>query len=541
MRLLNAQTKQLEEFFEDSIPPYAILSHTWGDEEVSFQDLQKPDHTKKLGYGKIEGGCHQALSKALEYIWIDTCCIDKTSSSELQEAINSMFRWYEKARVCYVYLSDVPPGEDHKAMSSSFRRTRWFTRGWTLQELVAPRYLEFYDNSWELICHRALCEDVIQDVTGIPGRFLGQWRAKLHNASIAQRMAWASRRKTTRKEDIAYCLLGIFGINMPLLYGEGKRAFTRLQEEILKESHDQSILAWGYQLPLNGRGGGLFARSPGDFIHCENIVPCKPPPPFKSLHYFMTNKGLRVELPVIDNDSTSSTVLAILGCRDLKDSTRGYIALPLNDLRADLTSDDEFWRSEGSAPAVVSDDVFGKATFKALYIRKHKLEPYESGRIFAMGLRVDYQSPDDSGYFLAEIYPPHWFLILTQNGRSIIRESSERLGPGLRTILLRFTNARCQDIMVLLDYTFQLQRGASLRRKPQALQCYFSSMPLEFCSLADMLAKHRFEDTHSALDWHKSGSEDGLHTKVYISVTKPHEYEWMVQIAFAASRKQKSP
>src|SRR3984957_19837426 len=103
-------------------------------------------------------------------------------------------------------------------------------------------------------------------------------------------MAWASRRKTTRKEDIAYCLLGIFGINMPLLYGEGERAFIRLQEEILKESHDQSILAWGYRSPLNGQCGGLFARSPGDFIHCENIVPCKPPPPFKSLHYFMTNK-----------------------------------------------------------------------------------------------------------------------------------------------------------------------------------------------------------------------------------------------------------
>jgi hypothetical protein len=114
-----------------------------GETRVSFQDLQKPDYTKKLGYGKIERGCHQALSKVLEYIWIDTCCIDKTSSSELQEAINSMFRWYKNAKVCYVYLFDVPPGEDHGTMSSSFRRTRWFTRGWTLKNWLLHDNLSF--------------------------------------------------------------------------------------------------------------------------------------------------------------------------------------------------------------------------------------------------------------------------------------------------------------------------------------------------------------------------------------------------------------
>jgi hypothetical protein len=156
------------------------------------------------------------------------------------------------------------------------------------------------------------------------------------------------------------------------------------------------------------------------------------------------------------------------------------------------------------------------------------------------GLRVNYQSLDDSGYFLAEIYPPHWFLILTRNGPSIMRESSERLRPRLQTILLRFTNARCPDIVVLLDYTFQLHRGASLKREPQALQCYSSLMPLEFPSLADMLANNRFED-HSALDWHESGSEYGSDTKVYIVVIKPHQYEWTAQIAITASGRQESP
>jgi hypothetical protein len=143
MRLLHVDTRQLEEFFNDDIPPYAILSHTWDEEEVTFQDLDVESHKNKRGHAKIEGYCQQAKSDGLSWVWIDTCCIDKTSSAELSEAINSTFQWYRESVVCYAYLQDVPQGVDIWEDDSGFRGSRWFTRGWTLQELLAPYRLIF--------------------------------------------------------------------------------------------------------------------------------------------------------------------------------------------------------------------------------------------------------------------------------------------------------------------------------------------------------------------------------------------------------------
>ena len=192
---------------------------------------------------KIRDACKVAREAGYEYLWIDSCCIDKTSSSELSEAINSMYLWYGQANACYAYLADVPSAEDPRATDSSFRKSRWFTRGWTLQELIAPRSLTFLSAEWEVIGSKFALDDLIEEITGIPDAALLH-RKTLDNFSVAQRLSWASARETTRIEDRAYSLLGIFDISMPTLYGEGERAFRRLQEEILLRVPDQSLFAW---------------------------------------------------------------------------------------------------------------------------------------------------------------------------------------------------------------------------------------------------------------------------------------------------------
>jgi hypothetical protein len=246
MRLIHGQTLKIVDFADHHhIPPYAILSHTWSDEEVTFQDMSMDlsnearqllgSDFKGASYKKIAFCCQQASKDGLEYSWVDTCSIDKTSSSELSEAINSMYRWYAKAAVCYAYLSDV------HLITKDISQSRWFTRGWTLQELIAPRNVKFFTSNWELIgTKQSLCRS-IAGITGIDVETLLD-PSSLSSASVARKLSWAAERQTTRTEDVAYCLMGIFDVNMPLLYGEGERAFIRLQEEIIKENDDHSLL-----------------------------------------------------------------------------------------------------------------------------------------------------------------------------------------------------------------------------------------------------------------------------------------------------------
>ncbi len=284
MWLINAQTLGLEEFFGDDVPKYAILSHTWGPGEVSFQwyKLNESDHVTKStthvaersgGYMKIVQCCAQAKRDGHSYVWVDTCCIDKTSSAELSEAINSMFYWYKSAAVCYALLSDVDgsAARSQDERDSAIRQSRWFTRGWTLQEFLAPREVVFYDAQWTLIAPKAELVQLLSSTTGIAPRYI-DGSDDIYNASIAQRMSWASKRQTTRMEDMAYCLLGIFDVHMPLLYGEREKAFLRLQEEIIRRTQDHSFLAWGFQMPLDHDYSGLLARSPADFAGCGEVI-----------------------------------------------------------------------------------------------------------------------------------------------------------------------------------------------------------------------------------------------------------------------------
>lgn len=217
MRLINTSTIKLHEFHGDQVPDYAILSHTWGEEEVSLQELERAESKARAGYSKIISCCELANVLGWEYAWIDTCCIDKTSSAELSEAINSMFRWYRDAGVCFAYLADVSSTSLNHVAIEGFRGSRWFTRRCCLQELIAPRNLSFYDRDWTEIGTKQALHNEISIATGIAQEHI----MNPDSASAAQKMSWASKRQTTRIEDISYCLMGLFDVNMPLLYGEG--------------------------------------------------------------------------------------------------------------------------------------------------------------------------------------------------------------------------------------------------------------------------------------------------------------------------------
>jgi hypothetical protein len=229
------------EFDDHDIPAYAILSHTWNtdnSQEVTFDDDLNPDTGEdKDGYRKILFCEEKAAAAGLQFFWIDTCCINKRSEPELSEAINSMFRWYQKAARCFVYLSDVSAtsveGPSSHSWHTAFRRSRWFTRGWTLQELIAPSSVEFFTKDGQRLGDKASLESIVHEVTGIDKIALQGY--PLSQFSIQERKSWAERRSTKRQEDEIYSLLGIYGVTMPLIYGEGKdRAFRRLNDEISK-------------------------------------------------------------------------------------------------------------------------------------------------------------------------------------------------------------------------------------------------------------------------------------------------------------------
>ncbi|PVH70703.1 heterokaryon incompatibility [Cadophora sp. DSE1049] len=240
MRLLelnNHGDVSLTRNFINNIPPYAILSHTWGedDEEVTFQDLTQGVGKSKAGYGKIRFCGRRAAKDSLQYVWIDTCCIDKSNSTELSEALNSMFRWYSEAVQCYVYLSDVSARGSE--WEPAFRKSRWFTRGWTLQELLAPKSVEFFSGEGEPLGSKNSLDQQVREITGIPIDAL-QGKS-LSSFPVPVRISWTRKRETKREEDMAYSLMGIFGIHMSPIYGEGKdEAFERLYRVV----EDRSML-----------------------------------------------------------------------------------------------------------------------------------------------------------------------------------------------------------------------------------------------------------------------------------------------------------
>ncbi|KAL7925175.1 heterokaryon incompatibility domain-containing protein [Trichoderma austrokoningii] len=325
MRLLNTKSQDLEVFATHEEVRYAILSHTWGSDEVTLDVLAKANNPDSKGWEKIRRSCQVAVQLGFDYIWIDTCCIDKTSSAELSEAINSMFQWYEKAGVCIAYLEDVATADDATKDGSQFSRCRWFSRGWTLQELIAPPEVHFYSQEWELIGTRTSLQEAVTRVSLIPAVMLhtsSSQQQSLDGFSVAEKMSWAASRQTTRPEDMAYCLLGLFDINMPLLYGEGRvKAFKRLQEEIIKSTNDDSIFAWRYPEQLSKRQHfwGLLAESPAAFGHQGGDYVIKRARYLTRRSNYVaavSSRGLDVELALTPHprDESGTIFIAVLDC-----------------------------------------------------------------------------------------------------------------------------------------------------------------------------------------------------------------------------------
>ena len=342
MRLINTSTLEQKDFFDP--PFYAILSHRWGEQEVSYEDYAlvhdatmepmrellkaRVVQTKqKSGYRKIIDCCEFTRSQGHSYVWIDTCCIDKRSSAELSESINSMYKWYKRSEACYVHLADVPSLAAGSAqVRQAFHTSPWFTRCWTLQELLAPTRLVFLTHSWEQITEIRKANVVklstfeecwsasLATITSIPEAAILGTDTK---PSLAQRMSWAARREATREEDVAYSLLGLFDINMSLLYGEGPKAFIRLQTEIIqRDSDDESILAWRTptsHLEDRSHISGFLASHPSAFARCGNI------------HYRESDGDRGARLPLMPSTITPRGLQIGTECSIKGDDERGTV------------------------------------------------------------------------------------------------------------------------------------------------------------------------------------------------------------------------
>lgn len=533
MRLLHAETKQFAEFF-GQIPPYAILSHTWGSNELSFKDMEQNGYISTL---KTDGCCKQALEDGLEYVWIDTFCIDKSSSAELSEAINSMWAWYERADICYAYLSDVPPGTSIYDDDSAFCKSRWFTRGWTLQELLAPDAVAFYDGSWGLIGRKNDSRrvrgfsELLSRVTRIPHRALLD-KKKLRKHSVAQKMSWASHRTTTRVEDTAYCLLGLFEINIPLLYGEGVQAFIRLQEEIIRVSDDETIFAWGFRR-MPGQHASLFSTSPLGFQNCGSLEASTPAAGSDIIpsHYSLTNKGLHIEASLCHLYMEGGIAELIrLNCSEPGWKEDGKsLALILN---RSPNNPMVLLRSCGAAPLIVPSKLFLKSSSARVYV--HRLVGcYWLDEAFS-GLKV--QSSlfgDKSKWNIRELYPPAWRGIFTPD-TMVWHEPTTNQVSNRQNILFLVDEADRPNYVIWIDYIFHHNLKNNLT--PHALKCR-AAFVKEGMTLAEvMINKKKGIDT--ALDWQEV--LDFGHSELTMQLIKKRESgfdTWTIRIEIDDKKK----
>ncbi|KAL2105954.1 hypothetical protein VUR80DRAFT_7510 [Thermomyces stellatus] len=409
MRLIDSYSLEFCEFEGGSSPPYAILSHTWGGEEILYKDMlwiqdyrrtyesdslstnekgKSPDAGVGNGAGdgasgsrlparSLPGGdeeCppyeeveqtstedqatarvlrarhgYQKILKIAEhcrvsqigFFWIDTCCIDKSNGMEVSEAILSAYRWYREAAVCFVYLADVPAADMLADRDSVFRRSWWFTRGWTLVELLAPTARVWFDQDWNFIFPDSR---LISEITGIDAGYLEG--ADINLACVAKRMSWAAHRNTTKREDVAYCLMGLFDVSMSVRYGEGpEKAFIRLQRKILKATVDTSIFAWGYDAPILGDSARILATSPDEFAGCRALRRAPSTSPMND--YFLPGpRGLELRSDLVQ-----------FRARDTK-VWEGQYGLLMTEIYDDAASDNRIFLPLGGigAPNLSQDD-----------------------------------------------------------------------------------------------------------------------------------------------------------------------------------------
>ncbi|KAI1352045.1 heterokaryon incompatibility protein-domain-containing protein [Xylaria sp. FL0043] len=443
MRLINSTTRKIHQFPGDSTEDYAILSHTWAEEECTLEDMATDGVKKLKGYEKIAFCCDQALVDGLSWVWVDTCCIDKTSTVELSEAINSMFRWYSNAKLCYAWLADV-------TNQAEIASSRWFSRGWTLQELIAPTTVRFYSTNWTCLGLKSELCDVLHKITGIDASVLST--GDFSRICIAKRMSWAAKRTTTRIEDEAYSLMGILGVNMPLIYGEGKMAFMRLQQEILRVSDDQSLFAWGapkvfpdiHNFLTSWRSDtyGLFADSPADFLTGHEILQARSQkdssPP--AIH----GNGVRLEYPICSKGVHQFIVLA---CTTRK-TPRAYIGIPVKNWDGSFYARcgplvlifPEDWMKARSKVLVVKEPPVGfvsplPATFQVVRVpngtRKRRQDPFLLDEVFCLP-HANYHPAEHSITISSDHRGPHAALFFAS---STTLERLRRSVPGVFPIL----------------------------------------------------------------------------------------------------------
>lgn len=411
MRLLDSTTF---EFIDSEEAPtgYAILSHRWYQdcEEVTYEEMRNGAGSNKLGYEKIRKCGEIARAAGHLYFWIDTCCIDKTSSAELSEAINSMYSWYRDAATCYAFLFDVSSSSG----CSGLRESKWFSRGWTLQELLAPSQVEFLSKEWESMGTKLDLKEEINQITGIPIEALhGE---SFDQYSVAEKMSWAARRQTKRVEDRSYCLMGLFGVNMPLLYGEKDKAFLRLQEEIMKISDDQSLFAWADpQLPSE-RHVGLLASGPEMFKSSKDIYS------MGVWHngdaFSSSNKGIGLRLFLIPHLKSEKIYRASLECwvRTSRSTSPAIYVKRLSGGNEDWGTSfgAQFARIQGSHMDFISGEQKHGGIYRAVFIRQNPGAPQSQLRDWSNSLlrhfRIMspklYHNPENQAPELA-VFPPN--------------------------------------------------------------------------------------------------------------------------------------
>jgi len=417
MYLINVVTYLLKYFVDiDDCPDYAALSHRWGatEDELTFQEIEHiTERTlQKLGWQKLVRSCEAAKNLKCDWVWIDTCCIDKKSNAELQEAINSMWNVYSKAAVCMAYLNDVQysPMVDEDGFNStmatdldildgqafpnwlveqSFESSQWFTRGWTLQELLAPRNVVFFAPDWRPFGTRNGLSQMIAHISEIPAETLHfenqsttsqsanrmRQRANyIRGYSTATKLSWAAKRRTKRIEDQAYSLLGLFNIQMPLLYGEGRTAFERLQKQLLEENGDPTLLLWQDRpdfVPDDGnysydgdRPTSLFAESPANFANVLSF-PLYNPSRLEHHRWTLTNLGLALTRDVTYYRRGGPRAIVWLGIEALSKGDGphryGRTVLELRSLQPASNDDDGSRSNDGVLPNLLFRDCTSEA------------------------------------------------------------------------------------------------------------------------------------------------------------------------------------
>jgi len=354
---------------------------------------------KKSGYGKLMGFCVQAVRDGYDHVWIDTCCINKENSAELSEAINSMYEWYKRSAVCYAYLADVSNDDslqEDPEKCGPFRRSQWlksdwFTRGWTLQEMIAPPVVKFYTLDWTFIGTKPAMADHIWEKTNIDVEVLkNEFNVQI---SVAKKMSWAEGRKTGKIEDRAYSLMGLFGVNMPTLYGEGSRAFLRLQEEIMRTTWDHSLFAWQTE-PSSSR---LLASSPDDFSKSKELASVgyddyatwfrnQNPTP----EYTLTNSGMRIQLP-LEQTNDRRVFRAYLACTSRSQSSPNSRTWEYIKLKKKLSTFvvDEYERIHASDTSIEMTECQPHIQFRDIYISNDPNPIASSIPVFEVDFKVE--------------------------------------------------------------------------------------------------------------------------------------------------------